>query len=141
MKRLNVVIAGSRSLAQHPDPVGLVEQACFEACGLWNAFIIGVISGHAKGADEAGERFAEKYHLPLTVRPADWDNITVPGAVIRIRGNGRQYNVVAGHMRNETMAIEADAAVLLWNGKSTGTMDMKKRMEQKGKIVHVKNFA
>lgn len=139
--RLNVVIAGSRSLAHFQDPVGLVEQACLEACTLWGAVIVGVISGNAKGADEAGEHFARKYNLPLTIRPANWNDCTVQGAVLKRRSDGQPYNVLAGHMRNETMAVEAHAGILLWDGQSTGTMDMKKRLEQKGKLVYVKEFS
>ena len=41
-------------------------------------------------------------------------------------------------MRNEEMAVAGDAGILVWDGISTGTVDMKKRLLAKGKPVYVK---
>lgn len=137
---VKAVIAGSRSLDHPLHALAWVEQACLEACTLWDAVIVEVVSGKAPGIDTIGELFAQKYGIPINDKPADWNNITVPGALIRTRRDGSQYNVLAGHMRNEQMAIYGDVAILVWDGISTGTMDMNKRMEAKNKQVYVKTI-
>jgi glycerophosphoryl diester phosphodiesterase len=68
---------------------------------------------------------------------ADWDNITVPGALIRTRKDGKEYNALAGPMRNEQMAQYADALIAVWNGVSTGTGDMIDRMRKYNKRLLV----
>ena len=134
MERIKVIIAGSRSITNYD----LVYQACVEAVTRWQMIIVEVVSGQAPGADTLGEQFADAHGIPKKLMPADWDDITVPGAVVRTRRDGTKYNVRAGHMRNEDMGVYADAGILIWDGKSTGTMDMKKRLEAKGKPVYVK---
>lgn len=85
-----------------------------------------IVSGAAAGVDKLGELFAKRNGLTVKSMPADWDNIDVPGAVIRYR-NGKPYNAKAGHDRNEDMARYADGLCAVWDGVSTGTNDMIKR--------------
>jgi len=58
--------------------------------------------------------------------PAAWHDIGVPGAIIKTK-NGRQYNAVAGHQRNQTMAEVSDFFAIFWDVESPGTKDMMKR--------------
>lgn len=99
--------------------------------GLWHQYGRGieVVSGAADGVDTLGELFAEKAGLKVHKKPADWDNIKAKGAVIRYRkSDGKPYNAVAGHWRNEEMAQIANGALIVWDGKSTGSLDMLHRM-------------
>lgn len=80
-----------------------------------------VISGGARGADKLGEAYARENNLPLEVHPAEWD----------------KCGARAGHVRNEAMAQVADAAIVLWDGKSAGSRHMIETMEQMGKPVKV----
>lgn len=67
-----------------------------------------IVSGGARGADALGERLAEKNGIALTVVPADWD----------------KYGKSAGFIRNHQMALNADALIAFWDGKSRGTKNM-----------------
>src|SRR4051812_10917666 len=64
---------------------------------------VSVISGKAAGADTLGEQFAAEFSLPVLSFPADWSNISTPGAVVRYHGDGRPFNARAGPDRNQRM--------------------------------------
>jgi hypothetical protein len=121
---MKLVIAGSRSIRDY----NVTRQAIIES-GLWTTYgkKIAVISGEAEGPDKHGEIFAEKAGLKLHKKPADWSNIKARGAVVRHNSRG-PYNALAGHWRNEEMAQMADAALIVWDGRSTGSLDMLHRM-------------
>lgn len=67
-----------------------------------------IVSGCARGADSYGELLAEEYNLPVKKFPAQWD----------VYGRG------AGHIRNAEMAEYADSLVLIWDGTSSGSLNM-----------------
>lgn len=88
--------------------------------------VSGVVSGKAPGADTYGEWWAKRNKIPVLPFPADWDDITTPGAVIRSRPDGSLYNAVAGLMRNTEMAAyvrECKGGCVLFPG-GDGTNDM-----------------
>lgn len=131
---MKLIIAGSRSVTSY----AVVRKAIIES-GLWSLYghSLEVVSGKAPGVDTLGEEFAKKAKLEVHDKPADWDNITAPGAVIRHRRkDNKPYNVLAGHWRNEEMAEFADGALVIWDGKSTGSLDMVHRMIAHGKEEH-----
>lgn len=68
-----------------------------------------VVSGGARGADAAGERWAEMRGIPIRRFPADWNK----------HGKG------AGPIRNQQMAEYADALIAFPGGR--GTSDMLRR--------------
>ena len=96
-----------------------------------------LVCGMAPGVDMTGYWFAKMARIPIIEKPALWDDITVPGAVIRTRKDGRKYNVLAGLNRNEEMALVADSLIAIWNGVSTGTGDMISRMRKHNKRLMV----
>lgn len=69
---------------------------------------IEIVSGTAKGADELGERYAEEKGYKIKRFVADWNYF----------GKG------AGYIRNEEMAIYADALIVFWDGISKGSQHM-----------------
>jgi hypothetical protein len=127
--KVKVIIAGSRTLRD----LSLVDEAV-ERSGL-RGLITEVVSGQAPGIDTLGERWAEKHGIPVKPFPADWDNLTVLKKLIRTRPDGTKYNALAGINRNQKMAEYADAAILIWDGKSPGTLNMKQQMRSLGKAV------
>ncbi len=122
---MKLVIAGSRSITSY----AVLRQAIID-CKLWDDFgkKIQVISGKAPGVDTLGEEFAKKAGLKLHAKPADWDNIKAKGAVVRYNRAGKPYNALAGHWRNEEMAQMADSGLIVWDGESTGSLDMLHRL-------------
>lgn len=119
-----LIIAGSRSIKDYQ----ILRTAIIKS-GLWTVHgkKIVVISGKAPGVDTLGEEFAAKAGLKVIAKPAKWDNVKAKGAVVRHNARGA-YNALAGHWRNEEMAQEADAALIVWDGGSTGSLDMLHRM-------------
>ena len=66
-----------------------------------------VVSGHEKGADALGERYAKERKFRIEKYPAD-----------------RSRGFLAGTIRNEQMARVADALIVFWDGKWRETRNM-----------------
>lgn len=128
---MKVIIAGSRGISD----VGYIKEAV-EASGFE---VTEVVSGTAAGVDRLGECYAMDEGLDLSRFPADWKNVSAPGAVIKM-GHYGQYNAIAGHQRNKQMGDYADALIAVWDGKSKGTLNMIKYMQSLGKQVSVYNI-
>ena len=96
---MRTIIAGSRGLGDAH------VRAAMEACG-W--LPTAVISGKARGADEAGEKWAHERSIPVELFPAKW----------------RELGKRAGFYRNEEMTWHAKALVAVWDGVSRGTEHM-----------------
>lgn len=79
-----------------------------------------IVQGGAAGADYAGYLFAYYYGIPEMEFPAQW----------------AKYGGRAGPIRNNKMAVYADALVLIWDGKSKGSRHMKEAMLALGKPVY-----
>ncbi len=112
------IIAGSRGLNGMGD-VSLIDHAVRQST--WS--ITRVLSGTAKGIDQAGEKWAAAQSPPIPVDqyPADWDK------------EGKS----AGYRRNEWMAVNGDALIAVWDGESRGTKHMIERMRMLEKPVYV----
>ena len=67
-----------------------------------------IVSGCATGADSLGEQYAIQKGLNIKKFPADWD----------------KYGNAAGPKRNLQMAEYADAVIVFWDNKSSGTRNM-----------------
>ena len=87
-----------------------------------------IVSGHARGADTLGEKYAKERGLPCKVFPADWKN----------------FPIRAGFMRNTRMleyAKEETALVIaFWDGVSHGTGDIIKKAGLKNIEVFIINY-
>lgn len=121
MDNFKVVIAGSRGFSNYK----LLKEQC-------NKYLrekrrtcnIIIVSGHARGADTLGERYAQDEGFALEVYPAQWKKL------------GKQ----AGYRRNEQMAEVADALIAFWDGESKGTKHMIDIMNNKGLPTKVVNY-
>jgi hypothetical protein len=99
-----LVIFGSRRLKNYR----FVKQSLDRLLQNVSQQIVEVRSGHAKGADMLGERYArEVLRIEPTVYEALWNTIT-DDSVIRVRADGSRYNHAAGVQRNERMIIGRD---------------------------------
>lgn len=112
---MKLIVAGSRTLEPSADFI----ENCLFMLGLWEQFDE-IVSGKAKGVDLAGEKFAAGYGFEVKQFPADWDT------------HGKK----AGVLRNKEMAIYADALLLIWDGVSRGSANMRKEMLALGKPVY-----
>lgn len=110
------IIAGSRSVTDHVSDDALQSLLSFSISAA-EFTPDAVISGTARGVDEAGEDWAtDTADIPVAQFPAPWDDTDHPDAVVR-EGQYGPYDAAAGHRRNEWMAEYAaqhgDRGVLL----------------------------
>lgn len=113
---MKLIIAGSRELGNRLEST-FVEDLIME-------FGIGkpeeVVSGGAHGIDNLGESYASMARVEVSRFPADWD----------------KYGKAAGPKRNRIMASYADALLLIWDGESRGSANMRESMLNLDKPVY-----
>lgn len=119
-----VIIAGSRNFNDYDKMLKVLDEIGIHLINTIDK--IEIVSGHARGADSLGERFAKSYGYPLKIFPANWD----------------KYGKAAGAIRNEQMAkyaSEADRGILVAFplDESRGTRNMIKLAKQYGLEVDV----
>ena len=112
---MKIIVAGSRTIVDQD----VVNKAMLTSG--WSHVITEVVSGVAPGVDQMGQAWAIKNNIRLKKFPANWEL------------HGR----AAGPIRNKQMAEYADALIAVWDGKSSGTKDMIKKMQKAGKRVYV----
>lgn len=115
---MKTIIAGGRQLKIEYDKIWLVSDAVHKSG--WKKDITEIVSGGCRGIDLAGEQFADDYKIPVKRFMPEWQN------------EGK----AAGPIRNTKMAEYADALILIWDGRSTGSADMKRKAEQKGLKIY-----
>jgi len=115
---MKVIIAGSRNFNDYDK----LKEFCEKV--LANQNNIEIVSGTAEGADKLGERYAKEKGYTLKEFPAKWKDLDAKPCFIRHDKNKEPYNVLAGLNRNEEMAKYADALIIFWDGKSTGSKNM-----------------
>lgn len=113
---MRVIIAGSR----HLTGVRLVYDAIRESG--WFTQITEIVSGCAPGIDSEGQWWAHGQVIPVKRFQAEW----------------RKYGAAAGPIRNRQMAEYADALILIWDGQSRGSADMKKKAQAKNLLIYEK---
>jgi len=105
---MRVIIAGSRSITD--------LRAVFHAMARAREYGIvptSILCGMARGVDMLGYEWARLQEIHVDEYPADWSK-------------GR----TAGFVRNFQMARNADALVLVWDGKSNGSANMLSHAER-----------
>lgn len=110
---MKLIIAGTRT----------IEKSAYQiqgAMSLFHIFPTEIVSGGASGIDQAGEAYAELHGRPIKRFLADWAK------------HGRS----AGPIRNKEMAEYADALLLIWNGESNGSRNMKANMDGRNKPIY-----
>lgn len=110
---MKVIIAGTRSVNDYSLVVQAVQRSGYN--------ITEVVSGCATGVDRLGEQWARANDVPIREMPADW-----------IR-----HGASAGPQRNRAMAEYADAAIVVWDGKSRGTRNMIENMIRRKKPYYI----
>lgn len=79
-----------------------------------------LVCGMCKGIDQIAYDIWKFQDMSIKEFPADWE----------------AHGKAAGPIRNKEMANYADALLLIWDGKSKGSANMKKEMEKLNKTVY-----
>lgn len=116
-----VIIAGDR---RFNDYGFLCEKCDGVLSGRIASGEVVIVSGHARGTDLLGERYASEHSLRCELFPADWE----------------KYGRSAGPIRNREMASHADALIAFYDGKSKGTGNMIRLARDLGLEVDVFNI-
>lgn len=128
---MKIIVAGSRSITDYQ----LVSQIISNTINKYDIQVTEIVSGCAGGVDTLGEQWALENGIPVEPMPAEWDDLTVPGAVIRTNKWDKKYNARAGYQRNERMALYGDVLISIWDGKSSGSKDMIECATRHGLLV------
>lgn len=83
-----------------------------------------LIHGGARGADALAGGWASEAEIPTSVFPADWTNTARPGALVKNRRDGTQYDALAGIVRNQRMLDEGKPTLVVAFPGGSGTRDM-----------------
>lgn len=110
---MKVIIAGSRTITDPIEVETAIKNSGFE--------ITEVICGGAQGVDSLGAAWANIHAIPCTFFMAEWD----------------AHGKAAGPIRNSEMAANADALILIYDGKSRGSADMLMKASTKGLKIHL----
>jgi predicted Rossmann fold nucleotide-binding protein DprA/Smf involved in DNA uptake len=111
---MRLIIAGGRNLRVN----GAFIESALINFGLRDS-VTEIISGGAEGIDWAGEEFSLEFlDKEATVLPADW------------------MHLGAGHERNKKMAEYGEALLIIWDGKTAGSANMKTEIMRLKKPVY-----
>lgn len=112
---MKLVIAGTRDL--------LVDSELVDVMVKYHRLndVKEVVSGGGGNVDEAGE---------------EWSTLFLEKEPKMFRADWAKEGVAAGPIRNAKMAEYGDALLLIWDGRSKGSMSMKKEMQKRGKPIY-----
>lgn len=128
---MRVLVCGGRQYGDY-EKVKAELDACASICATLRTTLV-VIEGGANGADALAARWCRENPANVDHRQvkAEWEDLDVPGAVIRTRPDGKKYNAAAGGVRNQRMLLHGPGLVLAFPG-GKGTADMIRRAEAAG---------
>lgn len=110
---MKIIIAGTRDLHVTINDIDEeVRNSGFE--------VTEVLSGRSGKVDLTGELWARVRGIPVRPFPADWN----------------KYGKAAGPIRNMGMAQVGDGLILVWDGKSHGSRDMRNCAKSRGLSIH-----
>lgn len=126
---MKTIIAGSRNVRD--------ARIVPEAVAAFGLSISEVLNGCAPGADTLGAAWAARQGLPVRDFPARWSDVKGKNPKHIRHNRYGAYYLKAGYERNQRMADEAEALLLLWDGVSRGSADMLERAKRAGLKVRV----
>jgi len=127
---IRVLVCGGRKYSDH-DAIDLLLRTIAARHGA----ITCIIHGAATGADTLAREWALNNNIKEEAYPADWNDITQPDAIVRVRRGGMKYDARAGFRRNQRMIDEGKPTLVAAFPGGNGTADMVTRARKAG--LHV----
>lgn len=139
---MRIMVTGGRTYGMIDNDMPILERPkrmaerkrmreALDACFILPRSVSEVIHGGARGADRFAKEWAFANKVKATEFPAKWEDLEVPDAVIKTRRDGKQYNVLAGFMRNQAMVDSKPDLVVAFPG-GAGTADAVRRAKEAG---------
>ena len=123
---MKLIIAGSRTLS---PTISFLKGSIVYLCPSYNE-ITEIVSGGASGVDTSAKILTQQKF------GTDMLSLRLLGKYKQFSADWKTYGKAAGPRRNKEMAEYSDALLLIWDGKSKGSANMKKEMENLGKPVY-----
>lgn len=95
-----------------------------------------IVSGGASGVDTLAIDYAKANRIPYTEHFAEWDNLDALPCVVKNNKQGKLYNALAGHNRNQRIINDADFLIAFTHG-SSGTRDSIEKARKKGIPIEI----
>lgn len=111
---MRVIIAGSRTIKDKVVVAQAIQESMYD--------ITEIISGGAGGVDHCGKVLGNEMGIPVRRYLPDWD----------------RHGKAAGPIRNQVMAENADALILVWDGHSPGSKSMREIALSKKLLLYEK---
>ena len=89
-----------------------------------------IVSGGATGVDACAKRLTQDKY------PTDMIGMRLVGKYKEFPANWENHGKAAGPIRNKQMAEYADALLLIWDGESRGSANMKKEIQKLKKPIY-----
>lgn len=105
---MKLIIAGGRNI-----PSNIAKEKILQFFSALPFEVTEIVSGGARGVDTSAREMAHYLKIKFTEFPANWD----------------VYGKSAGAMRNRAMGQYSDALLIIWDGRSRGSLNMKSFME------------
>lgn len=110
---MKVIVAGGRKIIREDVILEAVQESG------WDDKITEIVNGGCpSGVDLVAKKIFQNVY-PITFFYADWDS----------------YGLSAGPKRNREMAKYADALILIWDGKTSGSKSMLQEMTVAMKLI------
>lgn len=117
---MNVVIGGYRNFENYE----IFKSFVYSCLNELESNEITILSGHCKGVDLMGERYAKEKGLVLEIYPADW----------------KKYGKAAGPIRNKKMVEKANIVIAFVCERAKGTKNLIAQAKKLDKKVFVKEI-
>ena len=111
---MKIILAGSRDILDYNLVCETIKNSGF--------IITELVSGHARGVDQLGEKWAKENNIPIKIFMPDWS-----------------FGASAGYRRNLEMGEYAEGLIAITNG-SKGTAHMINIANKKNLKVFVKTI-
>ena len=108
---MRTIIAGSRYIDDYDFLCNVMDDLTIEPTV--------ILCGCADGVDALGKRYAKENGIKIEYYLANW----------------KKFDKAAGPMRNSKMVANAEALVLIWDGRSKGSGDVLAKARVKGLAI------
>lgn len=129
---MRLIIAGTRTLELNHTFIEIL----INTLNVPKDRVLEVVSGGARGIDYAGEKWAASIPYNNGMVPSSYKGRTEPVKVKIFEADWETHGKAAGPIRNKQMAEYADALLLIWNGESPGSKNMKEHMQKLNKPIY-----